>query len=106
MPAAEPEVLALFQEFNHGNEEATPAREADRPDEEGQRRQERLLTEQHRHRCEVRYCLSQGPEWFRQYAAGVRAQRGRDAAQRLWDDVKAQAKLGNRGDKDDWREEA
>lgn len=54
-------------------------------------------TEWFRHQCEVRWCISQGLPWFEAYIKGVREHRGRPAAKRLWDDVKAQAAAGNTG---------
>lgn len=100
MPAADPEVLDLFQGAFHGNEEAR-AREEAAPDEEGQG--QALLTEQHRHRCEVRWCIRSGFEWFKNYINGVRDKRGPAAAQRLWDDVKQQHQAGNAGAWGEWR---
>jgi hypothetical protein len=60
-------------------------------------------TEQHRHRCEVRWCISRGAEWAKTYAASVAKRRGRLAAVALWRDVLAQAKAGNVGEWGDWR---
>lgn len=59
-------------------------------------------TEQHRHRCEVRWCIRQGPEWCRRYLAGVAERRGRDAARRLLRDIQEQARAGNDGTGEAW----
>ena len=61
-------------------------------------------TEQHRHRCEVRWCLSKGSEWAKTYAAGVSKLRGRRAAVALWRDFLAQSRAGNVGECGDWRD--
>ncbi|HWH83229.1 MAG TPA: hypothetical protein VNU71_13440 [Burkholderiaceae bacterium] len=46
-------------------------------------------TERHRHECEVRFCIAQGFAWFAEFIKGVSKHRGKEAAQRLWDDVRA-----------------
>jgi hypothetical protein len=60
--------------------------------------------EQHRHRCEVRWCIKNGRQWFDAYLPKVAKERGKDAAQRLLRDVKDQAVLGNTGKPGDWRQ--
>jgi hypothetical protein len=60
-------------------------------------------TETERHRCEVRWCISRGSEWFGGYIKEVAKIRGKAAAQRLLRDVKEQAALGNEGATGDWR---
>lgn len=62
-------------------------------------------TEQHRHQCEVRWCLRQGADWFRSYIQAVKQERGVEAARRLWEDVKQQHALGNRGEPGCWMEQ-
>ncbi len=69
-------------------------------------------SEQHRHRCEVRWCLRQGREWFERYIKGdantkslAAARKSREAAQRLWDDVRTQAAAGNTGKPGQWFEQ-
>ncbi len=61
-------------------------------------------TEQHRHRTEVRWCLRQGRAWLDGYVKGVADKRGREAAQRLWTDVREQARAGNTGEPGMWIE--
>ena len=61
-------------------------------------------SEEHRHRCEVRWCLRNGRAWFDNYIKGVAEKRGRWAARRLYDDVKDQAALGNSGLDGRWEE--
>lgn len=100
-PAADTEAPASTQGEPHGNE-ARPEQAAD-PDE-GRRQEEALLIEQHRHRCEVRWCIRNGADWFKDYIKAVRQQRGQEAAQLLWDDVKHQARLGSRGGPGEWKE--
>lgn len=58
--------------------------------------------EEYRHQCEVRWCISQGADWFKTYVRGVATARGREAARRLTADVKAQAAAGNTGEKGKW----
>lgn len=45
--------------------------------------------EAYRHACEVRWVLEHDAAWFRAYIKGVAEKRGKDAAKRLWDDVRA-----------------
>ena len=59
-------------------------------------------SEQHRHQCEVRFCLAKGFDWFQGYIRGVKQERGKEAARRLWDDVKQQHALGNKGEPGCW----
>lgn len=59
-------------------------------------------SELYRHQCEVRWCIQQGPEWFKDYVKAVAQTRGRAAAQRLLADVKAQAAAGNGGAPREW----
>lgn len=59
-------------------------------------------SEQHRHRCEVRWCIQQGFAWFETYIKGVKSSRGARAAKQLWADVKAQSKAGNTGAPGEW----
>lgn len=59
-------------------------------------------TEQHRHQCETRWCISKGFAWFEAYVKGVRAARNPEAAKRLWNDVRQQAALGNKGSLGEW----
>lgn len=73
--------------------------------------------EDHRHRCEVRQLLrwtvERGGSWVhawlygagtgRDRVRGVADFRGREAADRLRDDARAQWRLGNRGADGDWR---
>lgn len=61
-------------------------------------------SEEHRHRCEVRWCLTNGSEWFKTYIAGVAQARGKAAAERLRADVRAQFAAGNRGGEGEWKE--
>lgn len=61
-------------------------------------------SEEHRHHCEVRWCLANGREWFDNYIKGVAEKRGREAAKRLYDDVKAQAAAGNTGSDGAWKQ--
>lgn len=61
-------------------------------------------TEEHRHRCEVRWCIASGREWFDAYIKGVAEHRGKPAAQRLIRDVKAQAIAGSAGKWGQWIE--
>lgn len=63
-------------------------------------------SEEHRHRCEVRWCIRQGREWFDGYITEVAKERGKEAAQRLLRDVKAQARAGNTGTDGAWVEAA
>lgn len=56
-----------------------------------------------RHRCEVRFCIRGGREWFGGYIKDIAKIRGKAAAQRLLRDVKEQASLGNEGAQGDWR---
>lgn len=63
-----------------------------------------MASEQDRHRCEVRMCLAKGFTWFETFIKDVKRVRGESAARLLWDDVKAQARLGNVGKPGDWRE--
>lgn len=62
-------------------------------------------TERHRHRCEVRWCISKGVSWFEGYVKGVAEARGKPAAQQLWRDVRDQASAGNTGKAGEWIEE-
>jgi uncharacterized membrane-anchored protein len=59
-------------------------------------------SELYRHQCEVRWCIRQGPEWFKDYVKAVAQARGRAAAQRLLADVKQQAQAGNTGEVRQW----
>lgn len=59
-------------------------------------------SEEYRHQCEVRWCLRQGFEWCLRYIRGVKQERGADAARRLWQDVRMQHALGNRGEPGCW----
>lgn len=67
-------------------------------------------SEQHRHRCEVRECIARGKAWTLDKIKGsadrpgVLKRRGREAAERLWADYKAQAAAGNLGMRGDWRD--
>ena len=61
-------------------------------------------SEQHRHRCEVRWCLLNGRAWFDNYIKGVAEKRGRVAAKRLYDDVRVQAAMGNTGRGNEWKQ--
>lgn len=63
------------------------------------------MNEVHRHQCEVRWCLQKGFAWFESFAEKVKKERGAEAARALWQDVKAQYALGNRGEPGDWRNE-
>jgi hypothetical protein len=60
--------------------------------------------EQERHRCEVRWCIQKGMTWFEGYIKGVAEKRGKEAAQRLWTDVRDQWAKGNRGKPGEWAE--
>lgn len=60
-------------------------------------------SERYRHQCEVRWCISNGHEWFDDYVRKVKAARGEEAASNLWRDVKKQAQRGNTGEPGDWR---
>lgn len=60
-------------------------------------------SEDYRHQCEVRWCISQGADWFKDYVRGVAMARGREAARRLTTDVKAQAAAGNDGAAGLWK---
>jgi hypothetical protein len=62
----------------------------------------RLNDEQHRHRCEVRYCINKGSTWFKQYIAGMDKNRGKERTATLYRDVVEQAKLGNTGGHGEW----
>jgi hypothetical protein len=62
-------------------------------------------SEEHRHRCEVRWCIAKGFAWFQDYIAGVaKARRSAEPAKRIWDDVKQQAAAGNKGLAGEWIE--
>lgn len=63
------------------------------------------MSEQHRHRCEVRYCISKGAVWFGEYIKGVAKERGKEAAKQLLRDVKEQAQRGNTGKAGEWYQE-
>lgn len=57
-----------------------------------------------RHQCEVRHCIRMGADWFTDYIKAVAKARGKDSAQHLYDEVRAQARLGNEGAAGDWRD--
>lgn len=59
-------------------------------------------SEEFRHQCEVRWCIRQGPEWFKTYVRGVTTARGREAARRLTADMEAQIAAGNLGTHGEW----
>jgi hypothetical protein len=48
-------------------------------------------SEEWRHECEVRWCAAKGYEWCVAYCKGVADKRGRPAAERLWNDIRAAA---------------
>ncbi len=54
------------------------------------------------HRCEVRWCIANGAEWFKTYMVGMEKHRGKEGARRLYDAVRQQAKLGNTGKTGEW----
>jgi hypothetical protein len=60
--------------------------------------------EQHRHRCLVRQCLAwrveHGRAWIHAWLAGYRGDQ-----KALIADIVAQWQLGNRGKRNDWREQ-
>ena len=64
--------------------------------------------ERHRHRCEVRWCIAMGFQAFKAWFDGADGKpslakaRDKDAAARLWRDVKAQAGMGNAGRPGEW----
>lgn len=62
--------------------------------------------EEHRHRCEVRSVLrwrvSDGGDWVREWLAGVAKARGQAAADRLRDDARDQWAKGSRGEPGVW----
>ncbi len=58
--------------------------------------------ELHRHRCEVRWCIANGSAWFKGFIGGVAQARGQAAADKLRNDVRAQAALGNTGKRGQW----
>lgn len=60
-------------------------------------------SEEFRHQCEVRWCIRQGAEWFKDYVRGVASARGKEAASRLRIDVKRQAAAGNSGEQGEWK---
>ena len=67
-------------------------------------------SEEYRHRCEVRWCLTQladrgshAKEWFRAWLELVEKARGVSAKDLLYRDAREQWKRGNRGERDDWR---
>jgi hypothetical protein len=62
-------------------------------------------SEEHRHRCEVRWCIKQGPRWFAGYLKEVEKARGHAAAMSLQHDVRKQAAAGNAGASGDWRDD-
>ena len=61
-------------------------------------------SEQHRHRCEVRFLIraarERGREWVRQYLDDKRV-AGRQA--RLRADLNTQIKAGNQGNEGEWK---
>lgn len=61
-------------------------------------------SEQHRHRCEVRWCLSRGRDAFDLYKVEVAKKRGDAAAAAMIRAVNIQAAAGNRGEWGDWRD--
>lgn len=64
-------------------------------------------TEQHRHRSEVRWMLTQrqqhDAEWLDAHMAAIAKRRGAEAAETLRADCRAQWVAGNRGTWGDWR---
>lgn len=60
-------------------------------------------SEQHRHRCEVRFLIravrEHGREWVRQYLGDKRVAGRQD---QLRTDLNAQIKAGNRGQEGEW----
>lgn len=58
--------------------------------------------EKFRHECEVRQCIKQGRDWFDNYIRAVSKYRGKKAAERLYSDVRDQAKKGNKGEAGTW----
>lgn len=65
-------------------------------------------TERYRFQCEVRLILAlrnkKGREWARKYFQEIARFRGKAAADLLFDTVRKQWELGNRGITGDWRE--
>lgn len=65
---------------------------------------------ENRHRCEVRECIRMGFPAFKAWFEGqdgkpsVTKVRSKEAAERLWRDVKQQASLGNTGKPGEWIE--
>lgn len=63
-----------------------------------------MHSEVHRHQCEVRHCLRMGADWFAEYIKAAAKVRGKEAARLLYDEVRAQARMGNKGAAGEWRE--
>jgi len=63
-----------------------------------------MNSEQFRHQCETRWCITKGAAWFEAYVREVAKTRGRPAAVALLRDVKAQAAAGNTGAPGEWKE--
>lgn len=64
------------------------------------------MSEEHRHQCEVRYCLTlrkYGKKFVADYLNQVLKARGDSAYRKLNIDCESQWSKGNRGDKGDWR---
>lgn len=64
-------------------------------------------SDEHRHKCEVRYCLMLrkfGKKPVTDYLNSVLDTRGNDAYQKLNKDCQTQWGKGNRGQKGDWRD--
>lgn len=70
-----------------------------------------MLEEQRRHLCEVREWIrrraamppDQGRAWLRGVLDDIEKRRGKQAAERLKNDIVDQWKKGNRGAPGDWR---
>lgn len=60
-------------------------------------------TEEHRHRCEVRYVLAMPEDAAKVYMREVGKRRGRAAFANLLRDVKRQHAAGNTGTWGDWK---
>lgn len=66
-----------------------------------------MLEEEHRHRSEVREWMRRrrvkGIQWLRGVLMDIERKRGKQAAERLRNDIRTQWELGNRGEPGDWR---
>ena len=70
-----------------------------------------MSEEEYRHQCEVREWIKrrvakgppEGRGWLAHVLAAIEKRRGKEAAERLRNDIRQQWTLGNRGDFGDWR---